>query len=883
MFVKRYFHWPKLQIRLSLRSQLILLVLISMIPLLIFATAMVVRLSQADRETFQRGARERTLALITAVDTDLKGSVDTLQGLAASDHLDTGDLVRFREDAERILKSQPDWRNIHLAQPSGEQIVDLRRRAGSNQGMVRQRRELENVVRTTYPVVGNVRFARQDRSIDFVVQVPVIRDGVVKYVLSASIGPEQISSLLLRQKIPQNWIAAVIDGNGRFVARTVATKESLGQLAPDSLRSAANHAPEGWVRGTSREGRDIYMAYNQSPLTGWTVGLAIPAASVDATLHRSLYYTIFVGIIFLAIGIALAWGLSIRTAKSIEGLSHLAEGLGLNRQTAESSNAVLITEVEAVRGVLLNAARVIDDRSNQRDRVEASLRRVTERLELAQQAGNIGTFEGNLLTNRIEWSPSMEMLYGLSPGGFGGTSDDWKRFVHPDDIAVAERILQNCVETKGPVDGEYRIVRSDGVLRWVAARACLIADGQLRRMVGVNIDITERKQAEEELRTATSQLREADRRKDEFLAVLGHELRNPLSVISMTAQLLRSRDMLPETRLAELPEVIKSQVSHMVRLVDDLLDVSRITRGQIQLNKEPCDLTALACEALEEQRRLLTEGGPSLKSELPDESLWVIGDRTRLKQVIGNGLQNANKFTDSGGTVTVMLRKEEGESSAVLAIRDTGVGMDAAILKRAFEAFSQADRTIKRSRGGLGLGLALVKGIIDLHHGSVSLHSDGPGTGSELTIRLPFTDSQSAKHVIPVAESVFRSFRILLIEDNQTAARMMCMVLAGIGHDVEVAHSAEEGIEAARRFQPEVVLCDIDLPGIDGFAVARALRQELNMAGAYLIALSGYGQSEYQSQALEAGFSTYLTKPVQLNDLEAVLERATALNRAVPV
>ncbi len=870
MFVNRAFSGLRLKIRLSLRSHLILLVLISMIPLLIFATAMVVRLSQAELETFRRGARERTLALITAVDTDLNASIGTLQALAASDHLDTGNLVSFRMDAERVLKSQPDWRNIHLAQPSGQQVVDLRRTPAAAPGTVRNRFSFDRVVKTMHPVIDNLRLGRKGSTIDFVIRVPVLRDRVLKYVLYASVAPQSISALLARQKLPQNWLGAVFDGTGRYVARTAAARESVGQLAPDNYRPALAGASEGWVRGRTIEGRDVYIAYNRSPLSGWTVGLGIPAASVDAIFYRSLYYTILVGLTFLAFGIALAWGLSMRTAKSIEGLSHLAEGLHLDQETAKGSNPIPITEVEAVRGVLIKAAHVIEERSNERDRVEASLRRVTERLELAQAAANIGTFEGDLQANRIEWSPSMEMLYGLPPGGFGGTYDDWRRLVHPDDIAVAETTLQSCIETKVPVDTEYRIMRSDGAVRWVAARARLVADGGMRRIVGVNIDITERKQVEEELYNATLQLREADRRKDEFLAVLGHELRNPLSVINMTVQLLRSRNMLSERRLAELPEVITSQVSHMVRLVDDLLDVSRITRGQIRLNMEPCDLTALTREALEEQRRLLTEGSLSLKPELPDEPLWVIGDSTRLKQVIGNGLQNANKFTDSGGTITVTLRRE-GESSAVLAIRDTGVGMDATILKRAFEPFSQAERTIKRSRSGLGLGLALVKGIIELHHGSVSLHSDGPGTGSELTLRLPLTESPSANPVVPTAEPTFRSCRVLLIEDDRAGAHAMGMILTGIGHEVEVTYSGEEGIEAARRFRPEVVLCDIDLPGIDGFAVAKALRREPITSRTYLIAFSGYGQVLYQRQASESGFNAYLTKPINLSQLTAAL------------
>jgi CheY-like chemotaxis protein len=265
----------------------------------------------------------------------------------------------------------------------------------------------------------------------------------------------------------------------------------------------------------------------------------------------------------------------------------------------------------------------------------------------------------------------------------------------------------------------------------------------------------------------------------------------------------------------------------------------------------------------------------SLSADLPKRPLWVLGDWTRLKQVIGNGLQNAIKFTDRGGTVAVTLTKAEGENTAVLSIRDTGVGIDEEMLTRAFEPFSQAESGVRRSSGGLGLGLAVVKGLIDLHNGNVTLRSAGIGKGAELTIRLPLTELAPAKPECETrAEPTGRSYRILLIEDNVMGARTMRLLLTRLGHEVEVAHTGREGIQAARGFDPQVVLCDIGLPDLDGFAVARSLREESVTAGAYLIALSGYGQAEYQRKALEAGFNLHLTKPVHIDHLTELLKCA---------
>jgi PAS domain S-box-containing protein len=408
------------------------------------------------------------------------------------------------------------------------------------------------------------------------------------------------------------------------------------------------------------------------------------------------------------------------------------------------------------------------------------------------------------------------------------------------------------------------------------------ADGTVSGIFVHGVDITE------QVRTA-QELREAGRKKDEFLAMLGHELRNPLAPIRNAVQILRHAGH-DESILEKARGMIDRQVSHMTRLVDDLLDVSRISRGKILLHKERLDLTKLARDTVGDHRRDLEAGGLTLDLELPAEPLWVEGDATRLAQAMGNLLSNAGKFTDPGGRVFVGIRTVEiktaglraggDRQSAEIVIEDTGIGIEPEMLENLFETFSQADRTLARSRGGLGLGLALVKGLVDLHGGEVEAASAGLGCGSRFTLRLPLAADQKApgEEAAPPARAD-GSRRVLIIEDNADAAESLQMLLELSGFEVATAADGTSGLEAARRFHPDVVLCDIGLPGgLDGYGVARELRADSALQEVRLIALTGYGQAEDQRRAYAEGFDLHLTKPVDpvlLKDLLVGAPRPT--------
>jgi PAS domain S-box-containing protein len=443
----------------------------------------------------------------------------------------------------------------------------------------------------------------------------------------------------------------------------------------------------------------------------------------------------------------------------------------------------------------------------------------------------------------------------------------WGDALHPDDRARTLACWNDAMEGRGAYDLEYRLRRADGVYRWFHARAAALRDmdGRIVRWFGTSTDVHDRKLAEEALQ-------EADQRKDEFMALLAHELRNPLAPVRTAVEVINlSGDDAGKAR--QMRDMIERQVTHMARLLDDLLDVSRIARGKVQLRMERCDLVAIVRNVTEDYRPIFTAAGLALDATLPAGPLWVQGDVTRLAQVIGNLLGNASKFSPPGGHVGVSL--EADARSAVIAVRDNGLGIEPAMLARVFEPFVQADLGQDRNQGGLGLGLALVRGLVELHGGTVEARSDGIGHGATFLLRLPLAAPEAAVASAGPApasgESQPGRLRILIIEDNRDTADSLQELLTLLGHEAEAVYAGPAALELAPRFRPDVVLCDIGLPGLDGFEVARALRQHPATQGAYLVAQTGYGQDEDRRRTRAAGFDHHLRKPVELDELQRLL------------
>ncbi|WP_158501558.1 CHASE domain-containing protein [Vitiosangium sp. GDMCC 1.1324] len=375
-----------------------------------------------------------------------------------------------------------------------------------------------------------------------------------------------------------------------------------------------------------------------------------------------------------------------------------------------------------------------------------------------------------------------------------------------------------------------------------------------------------------------AQLREADRRKDDFLAMLAHELRNPLAPVLTAVQLMERKEQSGQDTHRER-DVVERQVHHMRRLVDDLLDVSRVTRGKIQLQKRPLELVAAVGRALEMTRPFAESRGHSLRLELPDGPLWAEADPVRLEQVLTNLLHNAAKYSEPGGRITLTLAREADE--AVVRVADTGMGIPSEALPHLFEPFMQVARTLDRAQGGLGLGLTLVKRLVELHGGCVEVESGGVGQGSVFTVRLPLLTQERVpvvtEDVRPEQEVPSKGRRVLVVDDNVDAAELLGEVLEMDGHHVTVVHDGTTALKCMEALQPEVVFLDIGLPGLDGYEVARRIRQGPGGEGLRLVAITGYGQATDRQRSREAGFDAHLVKPVELDRVRALVADAPSV------
>lgn len=382
----------------------------------------------------------------------------------------------------------------------------------------------------------------------------------------------------------------------------------------------------------------------------------------------------------------------------------------------------------------------------------------------------------------------------------------------------------------------------------------------------------------ERLTASEEALRAADRNKNDFLAVLSHELRNPLAPIRNSIYILERAAPGSEQAKRALV-VIGRQVSQLAQLVDDLLDVTRISRGKIELRRTGLDLGPLVRDVAEDQRSLFTESGIHLSFEVPAEPVRIEGDSTRLAQVVGNILQNAAKFTPPEGRVTVTLEAVDGK--ARIRVRDSGAGMEPDTLGRLFQPFMQADVDLARTRGGLGLGLALSKALVQMHGGTIAATSGGRGNGSEFVIELP-TGAGVAPTAEPAAPPQAARRRVLVIEDNEDAAASLQEALEIVGHEVEVAHEGATGIDRARARRPDVLLCDIGLPDMDGHEVAKVFRSDPDLRSVFLVAVTGYALPEDRKRATDAGFDEHLSKPMSLRGLEELLSHVPARDHSAP-
>ncbi len=596
------------------------------------------------------------------------------------------------------------------------------------------------------------------------------------------------------------------------------------------------------------------------------------------------------------------WELKEATARG----KYEEEGWRLRKGGSRFWASVVITALHAENGALRGFSKVTRD-VTERKRAEENARRLLQE-EAARSAAEAGAQEARraaqaeraqreqlrvtlesigdaiLVTDaqgRVTLlNPVAEALTGWSKENVSGRPlEEVFHIVNERTGQHAENPVQRVLR-EGVVVGLANhtiLIAKDGSSRPIDDSAAPIKGehGTITGVVLVFRDVTERRRSEELLRRQNQELEAATRQKDEFLAMLAHELRNPLAPLRNALQIMKLAGDTPQA-FGPMREMMERQLIHLVRLVDDLLDVSRITRGKIELRKELAPLSAIVQSAVEASGPLIEAGEHRLSVVLPPEAMYVEGDPTRLAQVVSNLLNNAAKYTPPKGQIRLTVERQDG--AVVIRVQDTGIGIPAAMLSQIFEMFTQVDRSSDRSQGGLGIGLTLVKRLVEMHGGTVTAQSEGPGRGSAFTLHLPLVDVEKRRAQDDARQAPQGpACRILVVDDNVDAAESLSMMLRLSGHEVRAAHGGPSAIDQAATFRPDAVLLDIGMPGMNGYETGRRLRELPGLDKAVLIALTGWGQEEDRQRSKEAGFHAHLVKPVDPGALEGLLASLQAI------
>jgi PAS domain S-box-containing protein len=474
-----------------------------------------------------------------------------------------------------------------------------------------------------------------------------------------------------------------------------------------------------------------------------------------------------------------------------------------------------------------------------------------------------------------DWlSPSWATYSGRSVRELEG--DGWTQLVHAEDLDRCLGIRATSFEAQRPFTLDLRLRRHDGEYRWFVDNGIVLrgADGIASGFVGSAVEIHERKMLEETLAERTQALRLAERRQGQFLAMLSHELRNPLAPIANAASVLRTLEH-SNPILVRLREILERQVGRLGHLIEELIDVTRAAQGQISLVREQVSVESIVQAAVASGHDRLTTAGHRLAVDVPDERIFVRGDRARLTQALAHLIVNAAKFSFEPSAISIAVRR--AAKTVQISIKDEGVGIEPTFLPHAFELFAQQDQTLARTLGGLGVGLTLARRIAQLHGGDVEGFSDGPGRGSEFVLWLPTVEPEAASE--PAESEVPRlaeSYRVLIVEDDADALESLRLQMELWGTEVSTARNAEEALAVAERVRPQIVLCDIGLPGMDGFRLVEPLRQKLQGLPVLFAAVTGYASSEDQQRALDAGFDSFFVKPLNPGSLANLLRSYAA-------
>ena len=926
-----------------IRRRLLLVATVAIVPLAVMAALAIEVLLVQQRGQAEQSALNLTRALATAVDNELRLTVSSLQSLALTEPFgafsDEG-LPRARALAESALAARPEWRSLLLGRLTGEVLLDTGLPVGTPPPRTSDLASLAEVARTGEPAVGSLSSGPLgNRGIP--VRVPVIRDGVLRYVLTAIVKPEAIAAVVNQQRVPAEWIVSVFDADNIRVAHSRDQERLLGTRPHPTLiqlMSTLNGNDEAYGPTTTIDGSSVYAAVARLQSSRWSVALGVPRSASEQVLRRSVLVLGGGLLLSIALGVLLALVAARRIENAIFGLRGAAEALGRGEPVQitgtgiaeiEATSQALVAaaakrgEIEREREALLDAERAARAGAEQAERrlqllVSASSslsNSLEESSALATIASGVvpgiadlcridlldaeGVLERKITHHRdpertkaISVWVEQSVASSAAPGTFPWAIATGQTFVaHFDDDAAAAAIADPGVAefvrvvglraaivmplvARGRTIGAIAVIQAESGRRFEPDDVAVV--GEIARRAALALDNV---RLFAESRAALARAQSASRAKDEFLAMLGHELRNPLAPIVTSLELMARRK-----GVADTPErhVIERQVRHLARLVDDLLDVSRIAAGKIELHRETVDLRDVARRALEQAQPAMAGRSAPPMVAMPEQPVWVGGDPVRLAQVVCNLLTNAAKFTGPTGRIGIALRQHGGD--AILTVDDDGDGIPGELIGEIFERFVQGDQSLQRARGGLGLGLAIVRNIVELHHGSVAAASDGPGTGSRFTVTLPAaapprsppstsaaTSAPAPGPTTPSLPSAPASLRVLVVDDNEDAGEAIAALLELEGHSVRTATSGRQALAMLGETTADVAVLDIGLPDLDGYELARAIRADPRTAAMRLVALTGYGREPDRELARQAGFDRHLVKPADVDALLAAL------------
>jgi signal transduction histidine kinase/ActR/RegA family two-component response regulator len=912
-----------------LGNRLVLLAAVAIIPLAVMSGVGFAALLRQQQVATEQAAMNLTRALATAVDNELRSSVTALQTLALNPDigaLDSAGLARAHALAEGVLSTRPEWLAVRLLTPSGEVAFSTGTPYGTRHGASMEPASVTETTDTKAPVVGLLRRGREG---DFgvPVRVPVVRGSQLRYVLTGVIRPDAILEVVQRQRIPGDWVVSVFDSTNQRVARSREHAAFLGRGPAQTLQGMIERlgdAGETFGATETIEGVSVHTAVVRIPGVRWTVALGVPTAvTTDAVRDSALAYGGGL-LLSLVLAGAAAWWVSRGIARPMARLRQTADAVGAGGSVDATASGV--TEIDAVADALVAAAALRQRAESERENLLQNERAARAAAEQAQRRLQILANASALLSTTLEEDSTLRAIgavivpdiadlcrldlldakgalqrklthhgdpdraraidaytRGRSVGPEVEGSFPWAiatgrtfmaNFDGPESNDITDPTFRQfarlagmratCVVpliARGRTIGAMAALQSESGRHFSAEDVALVVEVARRAALALdNVRLYAEAQA------ALEQAQVASRAKDEFLAVLGHELRNPLAPIVTSLELMARRGPQADARERQ---VIERQVKHLSRMVDDLLDVSRITSGKVQLHRQPVDLRDVIARALELTQPAIDERAITPAVKLPAEPVHVDGDPVRLTQVFCNLLNNAAKFSDAKGAIGVELSCD-GDAARV-AVWDRGVGISAALLPHVFKPFVQGDSAMQRGAGGLGLGLAIARNLVELHGGTIRADSAGPGWGSRFEVTLASLRQAVAP---PPARSAAGSAprsgaRLLIVDDNQDAAETLSELLRFEGHEVVIAHNGADALRILETYQPDVALLDIGLPDMSGHELARQLRRDPRTRAIRLIALTGFGREPDRERARDAGFADHLTKPV---DIDALLE-----------